>query len=116
MVNLVGLSDGHQVRIFGALEPRKAAVDEDIMYQKVSCAVEGDPRANPKPEIGVQTASDKAIRTGDGENQKEGIILFEKSGTIAVVVFVEELHGSVLHVFVGQPSHPFHSEEGDQCD
>jgi hypothetical protein len=116
VVNLVGLSDGHQVRILGALEPREAAVDEDIMYQKVGCAVESDPRANPKPEVCVQTTGDKAVRTWDGENQKEGIVFLEKARTIAVVVFVEKPHGAVHQVFVGQPSHALHGEEGDQCD
>ena len=47
VVHLVCLSDGREIRVFRIPEPAEAAVDEDVMHQKVAEAIGGDAGSNP---------------------------------------------------------------------
>ena len=114
VVNLVRFADGHEVGVFRALEPRKPLMDEHVVDEEIRQTIQGNARTNPESEVSSQASRDEAVRAGDGENQKEGVVFLEKTGAIRVVILVEVPHRSVHEVFVRQPGHAFHGDEGGQ--
>lgn len=114
VVHFVGFADGGKVGVLGVSEPTEPPVNEYVVNQKVAESIGGDACAYPKPEITINAACDKAPSTGNGENQKEGVVLFEESGLVLVVIAVEIPHDAVHQVFVRSPCHPFHDKEGHQ--
>jgi hypothetical protein len=116
VMDLVGLPDGSKIGVFGVSEPFESSVDEDVMHQEITQPIGGNACSNPKTEVTVNAARHKAPSTGHGENQKEGIVLLEKSGFVLMMIPVEIPHGAMHEVFVSTPSHPFHGAECGQND
>ena len=114
MVHFMGFSNGSKVGVFGIAEPIEPSVNEHIVHQEITQSVGGDPGPDPKAEVGMYAARNEAPRAGDCENQEEGIVLFEKSRLVLVMVAVEIPHDAVHEVFVRSPCNTFHDQKGAQ--
>jgi hypothetical protein len=115
VVHLMRFADGHEVNIFRSRENFEALVDEDIVDQKIRCAVECDSGPDPHPEVASRHRSgDETPSARYGKNQKEGIVLFEETGFVYVVVFVKIPHQPVHQVFVRKPRDTFHRDESSE--
>ena len=111
VVNLVRLSNGGEIGMLSVPKPIEAAVDKDVVNQEITQAVGGDSGSNPESKVLVNAAGDETPGARDGENQKEGVVLFKESGLLLMMVSMEVPHGAVHEVFVGAPCHTFHGAE-----
>ena len=85
VVDFVRLANGHEVGVFGPLEPRETPVDEDVMHQEVGQTIEGNARTNPEPEVSCEASRNEAVGAGDGENEEESVVFFEESACQAKI-------------------------------
>lgn len=116
VVHLVRLADGSQIRVPGVPEPVESTVDENVVDEEVAEAIGSDAHSNPKAEIPSHASRDDAPCAGHGENEEEGIVLFEEARFVLVVIPVEIPHGTVHQVLVGAPRDPFHDQESADDD
>ena len=116
VVNLVRLSDGCEIGVFGVSEPIEAAVDKHVVDEEVAEAICCDAHSNPDAKVTGRTSGYDTPCAWHSENEEEGIVLFEEAGLVLVVVPMEIPHGPVHQILVGTPSDPFHDQERGDDD
>jgi len=114
-MHFVCFADGAHVGVVGAAEETETLVDEHVVHQEISKSVSRNADTDEQADVvPVHDAEHHQDGAGDGEDEEEGIVLFEETGFGLVVVFVEDPQQSMHDVLVGEPGHEFHREEGHQ--
>ena len=111
-MNLMCLSNGHQVGVVGSLKPFESSMDEHIVDNEISQPIKGNSYTNPQSHVGGGPSGDETVRAGNSENDKKGIVFFKETRAVRVVVLVEVPHGTMHEAFVSQPGNTFHGNEG----
>lgn len=113
VVDLVGLAKGFEVNAVAVPQPAEPLVDENIVHQKICGPVHGNSCAYTYHEIMlVHQPQHNTQPAGNGKDQKEKIVLFEKTLPGLVMVPVKIPHEPVHHKFMGAPGNAFHGDEG----
>lgn len=116
-MHFVGLADRAEIQIVGTAKPFETLVNEYIVHQEITDAIQQNAKPNPDPNVIPRHHSGHdAEPTGNCKNQKKGIVLFKKARLLGVVIIVQYPKQSMHHVFVREPSHEFHEEEGSNQD
>lgn len=90
VVHFVCPADGFDVSVVAARKQFEPLVDDDFMHQKISKPVKSNACANAHYPIGlVHTTQHDAEPTGYGKYDKKSIVLFKKTRTLLVVVFMQ---------------------------
>jgi hypothetical protein len=94
-------------------EPFEALMNDHIVHEKVSKTIRHYAEANGlQPVHALKRAKKNAQKTGYGKDDKEGIVLFKKTGFGIVMVFVQVPQEPVHHEFMCCPGDSLHDAEG----
>ncbi len=72
---------GADISIAGPAEPFEALVDDHIVDEEISKAIGHHPKSDGlQPIYFIEGAKQDTKETGNGEDDKEGIVLFKEAG------------------------------------
>ncbi len=113
VMGFMGPSQSPEIKGIRVPEYPETLMDENIMDQKISDPIQGDAQAGPEKKIELaHHAQIKTKHAGNSENEKEGVILFEKAFIVPMMVIpMKGPQESVHNVFVCKPSCEFHGQK-----
>jgi hypothetical protein len=115
VVHFVRPANGSNILVVTTGKPFKPLVNNYIVYQKIGCPVHGYTKTNSGCPIRMALQTQHNTQpTGNGEDEKERIVLLKKTGAFLVMVLVEVPQKPVHYKAVGKPGYPFHTTEGKQ--
>lgn len=116
MVHFMSTSYRPEVSVICFPEEPEPLMNENVVYKKVGHPVNGNSQANPeKVIIAGLHPKEKSCDTGNGENEKEKIVVLKETLRLLVVmIFVQRPQQTVHDIFMSEPGHAFHSEECGQ--
>jgi len=101
------------IRIVGAGEPFQSLVDDHVVNDEICEAIGHHPKSHCLEPIDFfNGAVEQYQEAGYGEDDEEGIVLFEGAVLFLVMVFMEIPEKSMHYKFVCQPGDEFHYQEG----
>lgn len=87
-------------------------MDEHVVHQEIGETIHRNANSNKESEIvTVHHSKHDAQPTGNGENQKESIILLKNVVVRLMVIFVQNPQKPMHHILVRRPGHEFHEEK-----
>jgi hypothetical protein len=105
-------SNGANIRIIAAGKPFKSLVNNDIVNQKIPNAISHDAKPDClHPPYIIKCSEKDQQNTWDCEDDKECIVLFEKSGLHLVMIFMQVPKKTMHDIPMGKPCNAFHNYE-----
>lgn len=109
VMHLVSESDGPDVSVIPMGQPFKAAVNDHVMDEKIGESIGHDPESHSLQPVPLIEGTDQdAEKAGDGEDEKEGVVLLKEMFARPVMIGMENPEKSMHDVFVGAPGDAFH--------
>jgi hypothetical protein len=120
MVRPMRAQDGPRIPVVQLLEPLETAMNIYVVDEEIDQPV--DRNADPhekEPQMRRGRTQDVKQGAGNGENQKEAVVFFEKIAALImgfVVVFVPVPQKSVHHILVRKPGDKLHERRSSNGD
>jgi hypothetical protein len=109
VVHLVRLSNCAEIDVVGSRKPIETLMDEHIMNKKIGNTIEQDANSREEApiEIGHRTIHNEQA-AWNSENEKEGIVFFEKTTSRSMMIFMEIPHPTMHNKTMRAPGYAFH--------
>jgi hypothetical protein len=110
MMYFMGFANGTKIGVIGALQPREALMNENVMYQEIAETVECNSDSCIEFPISmIQGSAQGKEHSGNGENQEEEVVSFKEGiAFFHVMGFMQAPKKAMHDEFVREPSYKFH--------
>src|SRR5690349_15850079 len=116
VVHLMRPANGAHIKIIASGKPPETLVNDYVVNKKISKTISHYAKAKClQPVNFIKRTKEDTEKTGDGKNDKKGIIFFKKPGTFLVMVFMQKPEKTMHYVTVCEPCYSFHgNKDGDK--
>ena len=115
MVHLVCPADSSYIGVITPSKPFETLVNDHIMDHKISRSVRHNAKADGlHPPYAIKGTKKDQQHTGNGEDDKEPVILFKEPGLFLMVIAVQVPKQAMHDILMGKPGNAFHDQEGGQ--
>ena len=115
MVNFMCFSQGSKVPVVSIVKPLESSVNENIMNQEISNAIQEYTKTNGDTDnAGIHHSKHDAQPTGYCVDEKKDVVALKDFLMWYVMVFMEVPHKTVHDKSVSRPRHEFHDAKSGQ--